>query len=278
VFVLFAYLPRPPNNNDPMTNPAHHKLALWIVFFLISCGGLLLTGSATAEHQPKLFTAYYTVSKGIMPIGTTKRSLKKNKSGHYVFESLTKPEGIAKWFIKGNVLERSTWSFDSKQFIPREYEYNNSGSDKRRNVKLVFNWGKKQVTNIINGDPWTMPLDTGTLDKLLYQLVVMYDLTDNKTPLLYQVADGGKLKSYELAIGGEEKLQTELGTFDTVKISRIGKKRKIIFWCAKVLDYMPVRIQQQKQGASKFTADLVKLEGIAIPNNAKNISSEEDDF
>lgn len=275
MFELFTYVPgySAPNRNT------RNRLDRWLVGLLLAIAStLLFKNTAHADNQPIPFTAHYDVSKGIIPIGSTKRTLKKNSNGHYVFESLTKPQGIAKWFTSGKVVERSTWVYDNKQFIPQEYEYNNSGNDKRRNVKLVFNWEKKQVTNIINGDPWTMPLETGTLDKLLYQLVVMYDLAANKNPLLYQVADGGKLKNYEIQILGKEKLQTELGSFDTVKISRVGKKRQIIFWCADVLNYMPIRIQQRKEDGSKFTADLVKLEGIAIPKSALNVSTDEYDF
>lgn len=277
MFELFTDLPE--KTDASRARPiARYNLDTWMLYLLMISGILMFENKAQADNQPIQFTAHYDVSKGIIPIGTSVRSLKRNGNGHYVFESLTKPEGIAKWFISGKVMERSTWIYDNNQYIPQEYEYNNSGKDKRRNVKLVFNWEKQRVTNIINGDPWTMPLETGTLDKLLYQLVVMYDLSNNKNPLQYQVADGGKLKHYEIKIIGKEKLQTELGTFDTVKISRAGKKRNIIFWCAEVLNYIPIRIQQQKGDDSKFTADLVKLEGITIPESAKTTISNEYDF
>ena len=210
--------------------------------------------------RPTPFTAKYKVTKGIMSVGSTKRVLKSEGNGFYVFESVTKPGGIAKLFTSGEVIEHSYWRYQNNKLVPHEYKYTNSG-DQKRNVKLEFDWDNYKVTNIINGDPWTMDIEEQTLDKLIYQLAIMYDLSNGKDKLLYQVADGGKMKTYDIKIEGEERLVTELGTFNTLKIVRATENRTTIMWCAREIQYLPAKIEQKKKDGS-VTAVLVDLTGI----------------
>jgi len=56
------------------------------------------------------------------------------------------------------------------------YFYERYGGRHNRQVKLIFNWKKLKVTNIINNDLWQMKVPEDTIDKLLYQLILMSDL------------------------------------------------------------------------------------------------------
>ena len=199
-----------------------------------------------------------------MDIAETTRQLRKTAKGTFVFESITKPLGIAKLFASGEVIERSTWKFDQGRFVPLEYEYDNSDSKSKRNVRLKFDWESKKVTNIINGEPWKMTLSDETLDKLLYQLVLMHELQQSNPKLDYQVADGGSMKTYNIEMEGRKKIKLDLGEFDTQVISRTRGSRKTIFWCDKDMFYLPVRIEQHKDG-SVIRADLVSVNGIDLP-------------
>lgn len=217
--------------------------------------------------KPTPFTAIYKVTKGIMSVGTTKRTLQHKGNGNYVFESVTKPGGIAKLFTSGKVIERSHWRMVDDKPVPQEYVYTNS-SDQKRNVKVEFDWVNYRVTNTVNGDPWSMEIEDHTLDKLVYQLAIMYDLSQGESILLYQVADGGKTKTYDIKIEGEERIVTELGVFNTVKISRTNNDRTTVMWCAKELQYLPAKIEQTKNDDSPITAELVELSGIVVPKEA----------
>lgn len=251
---------RPSANNMHRTFPF-----ISIVFCLL----LSVTHTlALASDSPVLFNAKYEVSKGIMSIGTTVRSVEKTKDGHYKFESVSKPGGVAKLFTSGKVRETSIWQWQEQQFIPIFYHYKNSGNSKRE-VKLDFDWEGMEVTNTINGDPWKMSVETGTLDKLLYQLKLMHDLQQGQTTFSYHVADGGKLKTYDIKVTGEQVIELEIGTFNTVVVEYKKNDRVTTMWCAKELQYFPVRIEQQKEEDSAVTADLVKLNGINIPDSVK---------
>ena len=210
-----------------------------------------------------------------MSVGTTKRTLENRGNNNYVFQSVTKPGGIAKLFTSGKVVERSLWRMVDNKLVPQEYTYINT-SDSKRDVRVTFDWETNKVTNTVNGDPWSMEIEDNTLDKLIYQLAIMYDLSDGETILMYQVADGGKTKTYNISIEGEERISTELGNFNTIKISRTNNNRTTTMWCAKELQYLPARISQKKKDDTAITAELVELSGISVPEGSKPAPPKQD--
>jgi len=214
------------------------------------------------------FTAYYSISKGPIKFGKTIRTNIRIDDKYFLFKSVTIPKGIATMFTEGEVTEQSKWTIHQNAIRPIEYSYVNTASKQKRDVKLLFDWDNQTVTNIINGDPWKMALAPGTQDKLVYQLSVMLDLSNQQKDLEYLVADGGKLKTYSIKISGEEQIEIALGNFKTTKITRTGKNPITIMWCAQELNYLPIKIKQIKE-LGNVTATLYKLEGIKIPASTK---------
>ena len=237
-----------------------------IIIALSICFPPTLTYAAdTSAPELVEFTAYYKVIKGGITIGETKRTLKAIEPGLYQFSSETSPRGLFSWISDAYVIEQSQWRLENNEFQPMQYHYRNSKDDKIRDVKLMFDWEKQRVTNIINGDPWHMALHAGLQDKLLYQLKMMHDLQSGAENLSYSVADGGKIKQYTIDRLGEETLDIPLGQFVTTKLQRVTDTKTTIWWCAEQLQFLPIKIQQKKHEGSRVVAVLYKLEGIAVP-------------
>jgi hypothetical protein len=211
------------------------------------------------------FTAVYTLKKSGFSIGETRRTLTMGGDNRHVFESITRPTGLARLLTGGQVIERSEWRYPQNrqnQLQPLQYTFINTSRSKERNVTLLFDWEAHTVTNTINGAPWQMALPDHTQDKLLYQLQLMADLRRYQRTLNYPVADGGTLKHYTLEMLGEETIRIPLGTFDTVRIRRVHGKRKTTMWCARQLNYLPVRIEQRKGDDSPVNAILTSVKGL----------------
>lgn len=221
------------------------------------------------------FSAYYKVIKGGITIGETRRSVKAVSQNTFEFRSETFPRGIFSWISDAHVLELSIWKFANRDFRPLEYKYQNINDDKVRDVRLLFDWDKKRVTNIINGDPWHMALQPGVQDKLLFQLKMMQDLK-NGSQLKYSVADGGKIKQYVIENLGNETLEINLGRFDVVKLERVTDTKSTIWWCAEQLHYLPIKILQQKHEGGRVVAVLYKLEGIPLSQTQPQTNSTTD--
>jgi hypothetical protein len=229
----------------------------FIVFLLLACPLF-----AMAAPPPLPFSAVYTVKKNGFDIGETKRELSVTEDGHFVFKSMTRPIGIAKLLTSGQVVERSEWHMVDGELQPLTYTYFNSGTKVPRNVQISFDWKHRVIVNNINGDLWQMGLEDGTQDKLLYQLSIMQDLQDGETDMKYPVADGGRLKIYHFEWQGVETINIPAGTFDTVRMRRVHGKTTTTIWCARKLNFLPVRIQQQKRGDSASVAVLKSVQGL----------------
>ncbi len=234
------------------------KTIVLCLFFIFPMG--LLAPDLSASPFPEEFTAWYKASKGMFS-GETIVSIKADKDNRYTYESITKVTGMMSIF-GGEIREKSVWEYTNGKIRPLRYSYNRSSGSKKRNAELTFDWNKNIVTNSIDSQPWKMTIKPDTLDKLVYQLVMMNDLQQGKKKELnYSIADGGKLKDYKILIMGEEKIETKLGELNTIKVVRIRGKRTTTMWCAKKLGYLPVRIHHKKKGGGEHTADIYKIEG-----------------
>ncbi len=212
---------------------------------------------ALAADRPLApFTATYVVKKGSLTLGELTRTLSQKENGVWLVQSDSKTTGYARLFTKVELSEQSEWIYHNGQMRPLHYRYDRTRTKRKRHIKLHFDWEKRRVINEINGDPWQMEVPERTLDKLLYQLAIMHDLNNDRAKegkLHYQVADGGRLKEYHFEIVGKERLRTELGNLNTLKIKRIGGKRKTTFWCSIDHDFMLVRIKQEdKHGTANL--------------------------
>ena len=255
---------RPFPNSKKVCMKTKQQTAVFSLPCLLLLLCIALPQPAHAENTlPESFTATYALTKGPLTLANMKRRLYKNERGNYVYESYSEPVGYARWFTDNTLLEKTEWTYHQQQLRPIEYSYDRKGSKKQRHVKLSFNWDKMRVTNDINNDPWSMKITDGTLDKLLYHLALMHDLANGKELFDYQVADGGSLKSYSFSNLGEETLRTKLGSFNTIKLIRPGK-RDTILWCAKELNYLPIKLVQEENGIT-LTLTLKSVSG--LPNN-----------
>lgn len=235
------------------------------IFSLLILSGFIGTAypsNPSPGISPSLnsFTSTYKIKKGSITIGESQRTLTINNDRN-VFESVTRPAGFGRLLVSGQVVERSEWRYKDGRIQPVHYTYFDSSGDNDRNVQITFDWINHRITNTINGEPWKMKLLPDTQDKLIYQVRLMLDLLQGKSTLDYPVADGGKLKYYKLDIIGEERIKTEFGEYDTIRLRRVHGKRKTTFWCVKNLKYLPIRIEQRLENNSPITAILTSLSG-----------------
>jgi len=229
--------------------------------YLLSLLMLCLIGPLSAEQLPiPSFEAKYKVHRGSLTIGEAQRRLYQ-QGDVWVFENSSRTTGLAALFVKDTVTERSHAHYQNGRMLPQSYLYQREGGKREREVKLRFDWPQQRVVNSINDDPWVMDIPTGTLDKFLYQLQMMIDL-EKQQPLNYQVADGGKLKQYQIEIIGSELLTTPFGEFETVILKRRNDKRQTTMWCAKALHFLPLKITQIEKDGAEYRAEISKLTGM----------------
>jgi len=190
------------------------------------------------------------------------RELSKISENRYLFSA-----SVSSMLI--SIQEQSTFSKQADdQLVPEEYQYHRHGIGKNRKAMLKFDWAAHQVLNDVQSKPWQMDIPDGVLDKLLYQIQMRADLLHNYSrlpqprELIYQIADGGRIKTYQFKNLGEEIIDTPVGKLNTVKITRTGSnnKRETIFWLAKDWQFLLARLVQIKAGKTAFTLWLQEAE------------------
>lgn len=208
-----------------------------------------------ARTTPKPFHATYKAKfSGFTIEATRELGTHPNGEQELIFSAST-------WLAQ--LRESSRFNWEHGQLIPQKYQYHREGLGRSRDAVLKFDWGQHRVTNNVQDKTWRMDVPDGALDKLSYQLQLRSDLLNDKKTLSYDIADGGRLKTYLFEMVGEELLDTRLGKLATVKIKKVratGKKRVTYIWMAKHWDYLLVKLQQTEEDGKTYAIDLLRAE------------------
>jgi hypothetical protein len=218
---------------------------------------LLLAAAAAATAapaRPPLFAASYDVRIDGMKIGEMTRAMKALGNDTYLLETEAFSVGLVSWFKPDRYVERSTLQATDDGYLPIEFYSRYTGRSKEVIERLRFDWEQMRVVSLRDGKENELPLESGVLDKLMYQAVMQRELARGVTRFRYRVADRGKIGEYEMDVIAHETVRTVVGDQRTVVI----KKGTTRIWCAENLDYVPVRLEQREDGHVIVT-DLVAL-------------------
>ncbi|BBB30075.1 DUF3108 domain-containing protein [Neptunomonas japonica] len=221
----------------------------------------LIPAITNANTSPPVlpFTAVYSSqwNAGIALKGEVERSLSSTPDGQWLFRTYASA-------LIASIDEKSTVVFNNSEVTPQKYHYKKLVLGKKREAKLAFDWANMSVKNDVDDKPWKMDIPAKAQDKLSYQLQMRLDLkAGKKGPFSYKIADGGRLKEYDFKIIGEEKIQSPLGEFDTIKVEMDrGPKaaRKTYIWYAPKLDYMIIKLKQIEGDGKTYALQLKSME------------------
>ncbi|MFT5174498.1 MAG: hypothetical protein ACI8W7_002685 [Gammaproteobacteria bacterium] len=240
-------------------------LTLVLGITLLALSAASLAKNAQADSFPHNFRATFMLNTRNIDVGTTQWELAPLSPGRYSFSSRSEAIGIAKLFRDERINERSEWQFIDGRVRPLRYSYSRVGGKREREVSAEFDWEHAQLRHTLNAKRSTIPLVKGTLDKLVYVIALMNDLSRGVNDIGYQIADGGKAKTYQLKVVGEEQIDTVVGSLRATLVERTqsGKSRLTRIWCAQALNFLPVRIEHiEEDGTLQFT--LTALQGLAV--------------
>jgi len=222
--------------------------ALFVALFL-----LLSNNGIYANDFPPPFTAEYKVYAKGFSVGKGTRTLTRLKKGKFLFKTVAETTGFLSFFKKIRIEEQSLFTrTKSGKIRPLKYSYRQTGSRKRTN-EVIFYWSKGIAKNTFKGQTKMIALQEGTLDRLLYQLVLMQDLKQGKRKLKYLVADKGKIKEYTPKFIGNERVETGMGKLNSLKYMRVSNKRRTTLWCAPALHYLPVQVEHVEADGDVFS-------------------------
>jgi hypothetical protein len=148
--------------------------------------------------------------------------------------------------------EMSVFSVDGSAIRPKSYVYQGTGLINRRR-EVHFTPGAATIRSLYKEQWYDLPYKEGTLDRMSQQEQVRLLLLNDPTPkedILITVADGKRVKDYQLRYVGEETLNTPIGSLKTLHFERVhdDPDRKSDTWLAPELGYLMVKTVHIEDG------------------------------
>lgn len=211
--------------------------------------GLLMAGSGAAwSGVLSSFTAIYQVERDSTLLGRARYTLSAQGDDCYLFQSAAKPEGLAA-LLAGETTEQSHFCLVGGSIRPMSYQTREEG-DQDDSYALSFDWANHQVRT---NQGAARRLEDGGVDPLSLQIALRKVMSDANgelpgEPIELRVVEDDEEKDYRFEVIGREALKTPLGQLDTVRLDRTDNpKRQLRMWLAPQLDYLPVKVEQQKR-------------------------------
>ena len=212
----------------------------------------------------KPYTAEYSTSARGMSL-TLKRELKADAKGNYTLTNGGK-------ILVVGFHEVSVFRLEGERIDPRSYVYQGTGLINRRR-EVHFTPGADTIRSLYKDNWYELPYTPGTLDRMSQQEQLRLSLLNDPTPkedISIRVADGKRIKDYQLVFVGEETLSTPLGDVKTLHFERLhdDPDRKSDTWVAPEWDYMMVKTVHIEDGKPvEVNLKKASLEGRSLGAN-----------
>lgn len=204
--------------------------------------------SSLAQLPISPFEAQYRVYFKGTPLGQGVISLQDQGNSHYRMASTLEPEGIAALLVEP-VVEEVSGAVQGEVLQPHHYQR----QDKDGLTEIRFDWPQNRAESLHEGERRTLELMPGLLDRLSVYLRAMADFKFAQEVTQYTLTDKNRIRTYQVDQLGRESLETPLGTFHTIHISRHreGSDSIIDFWFAPALEFLPVQIVHRDEDGEK---------------------------
>ena len=166
--------------------------------------------------------------------------------------------------------EVSVFRVAGTQVIPKSYVYQGTGLINRRR-EVHFTPGSDTIRSLYKEQWYDLPKTERTLDRMSQLEQVRLLLLNDPVPakdFSIQVADGKRVKDYQLVYVGEELIQTPLGSVPTLHFKRLhdNAERKSDIWLAPDWDYLMVKTVHIDDGSAvEVLLSSASIEGMPVP-------------
>jgi hypothetical protein len=217
---------------------------------------------ASAASEIQTYQANYGVFYKDQWVGNSEFSVTQNNArGTYTFESTSRFRGVLSVISPNPITEISEFTYDQGQIQPLLYSYDDGTWKGDGKYRVEFDWDNLVATTTLAYGTIKSDLTLGILDRGSMQVSLMLDMWASKREI-YTLIDESGVSVYEYLTDGEVVLETPLGTIVTRKLiqQKQGSSRRTIIWVAEELNYLPIRIEQQRNGASQTSFNLQTIE------------------
>lgn len=216
---------------------------------------------ATAETSLTPYYAEYKV-KVLVISGKLFTEFRQTDAG-YVARSTIKPSGIARLFLRGEVVESAWFETSDTGVIPTRYSSIDNMIEKQE-MEFEFDWENGLANGTVGDVEHSVALDGLVHDRVSIQYELMHDLLNNSEDKHYTLLNEDELRPINVTNIGTKSVKVPFGKFEAVGIQHSNEEgtRVSILWCVEELGYLPVMIEQYRDGKLRVRASLKHYEPI----------------
>ncbi|MDX9740658.1 MAG: DUF3108 domain-containing protein [Gammaproteobacteria bacterium] len=248
-------------------------------------GAIELPGAARETPHFQSFRADYKVTRSVLDSDFTLASadlrLELGSEGGYRYSSNLRPAKLIALFYGDELAEYSRGHLEDEGVRPDLYEMRLSGR-KAREGSIVFDREAGVVVQRFKGREVRQGVPPEAHDRLSLQLEMARDLAAGRRAMQYLMVDRNRLRVYRFEVKGEERIETPLGSYETLRVELAGRLRledaagldvdtvhtetdlsgedQTTFWFAPMLGHLPVRIRHEDEDLGTFTMSIERLE------------------
>jgi hypothetical protein len=176
----------------------------------------------------------------------------------YVATHAIAPTGMARIFTRGSIEESSTFRNTDEGVIPIAYQSNDSLSRDKERADVRFDWNENVARGTVNGEEFETVLQGLSHDRISIQYQLMHDLLNESPAKQYRLFEVDKLKALNIRTLGSREVSVGTGTYTAIGIQHQtqNSSRVTTLWCVEALDYLPVIIEQHRNGKLRVQATL----------------------
>jgi hypothetical protein len=202
-----------------------------------------------SSYQPKAFTANYLVFRNGKDLGKATIQYADIGNGRWELTTHTVGTGIAA--IAGvEINEHSMIRWNQGKPETMDYSFNQKAGWKNKQRSIFVNPKNQSILSKDKEDSYTLKYQPGVLDRHAITVAIMQDLSQGKRgDLTYPVADRDELYTQLYRLTGTEKLDTAMGSLNSVKVQRIRETangKATTLWLALDKQFIPLRIEQKE--------------------------------
>jgi hypothetical protein len=218
-----------------------------------------------ADATVATYTATYRVIYKGKEAGTAEFGVRQlAEQDVYEFSSRVMAKGMLKLARPNPAVERSQFRVDAGGIRPLQFWYEDGSRSGEDNFKIEFDWARR-VATVSNADARReIALPEAALDRGSLQVALMRDLAAAGAVRSFKLADEDGVVEYEYTDNGTATMPTGSGPVATRLLTqqRIGSSRTTSLWVAPELRFLPVRIEQRRDGEVQTAFELVSVTGL----------------
>lgn len=230
---------------------------------IAACFSIFLTlalssSPALADAALTPHAAEYKVKISVLS-GRLSTRLTRTEKG-YEAVHIIEPTGLARMMTRGTIEETSRFNTSADGVVPVHYTSQDTLSKEESDADIAFDWDTGAIGGIVDGQPISGVLADIAHDRVSIQYELMHDLKNGGASGQYTLFDVDELKVLNVTLIGSRDFKVPAGRYTAIGVQHQaeGSSRVTTLWCVPELDYLPIIIEQHRNGKLRLRATLAE--------------------